>query len=314
MGSSTRPLVSVGIPTYNRVEGLRSAVESVLAQGYPQIEVVISDNASEDGTRAYCEALAAGDSRVLYVRQERNQGLVANFLAVRDNASGPYFCWLADDDRLGTGSLPACVDFLEANPDYGVAVGRILTQNSDGEEMEERLEDLPQGDPAARTKAYYGQIGCNAYIYGVARLDLLRQCPFEVSLGNDWNLVGSLAFLGRVKSLPEAALLRRPHGASKDIQHLAKVLGVPAIQYHLPLLSLACGTYRSVARSSPVYASLGILGRRALALRCAVVVFRIYVWPRFAERLVAGFRLLTRPSRLFAKLRRSRVAEEGRAL
>ena len=63
------PLVSVGIPTFNRLIMLRRAVDSALSQDYPNLEVVISDNASTDGTQAWCEQLARRDSRVRYVRQ-----------------------------------------------------------------------------------------------------------------------------------------------------------------------------------------------------------------------------------------------------
>jgi len=303
----------VGIPTYNRVEGLRGAVESALSQDHPRVEVVISDNGSEDGTQAYAEALAARDPRVRYVRHAQNRGLVANFLAALEHATGPYFCWLADDDRLGPGTLGTCVGFLEAHPDHAVAVGRVLTVGPGGPEAEERLGDLSQESPAERTRAYYGQIGCNAYIYGVVRTDLLRRCPFEVTLGNDWNLVASLAFLGRVKSVVEASLLRKPHGASKDIRHLARVLGVPALQHRFPHLSLPFGTYRSIARRSPVYGALGPLGRRVLAARCAAVVYRIYVWPHVVERAGGALRRLSRPHRLFERRGGVRGGGEGSA-
>ena len=58
-GTETKRLVSVGIPTYNRLTGLRTAVESVLTQDYENVEIVISDNASNDGTLEYCQALEA---------------------------------------------------------------------------------------------------------------------------------------------------------------------------------------------------------------------------------------------------------------
>ena len=56
-GDFSRPLVSIGVPTYNGTAGLEKAVRSALDQQYPNLEITISDNASDDGTRAMIERL-----------------------------------------------------------------------------------------------------------------------------------------------------------------------------------------------------------------------------------------------------------------
>ena len=94
------PLVSVGIPTYNRCTMLQTAVDSILKQTYPNIEIVISDNASTDGTREYCLGLAANFNHVRYYRQENNVGATANFKFVLGMARGEFFFWQADDDLV----------------------------------------------------------------------------------------------------------------------------------------------------------------------------------------------------------------------
>lgn len=58
-----RPVVSVIMPTYNRLQLLRDAVESVLAQTYSAWELIVADDGSTDGTRPYLEALERGDQR-----------------------------------------------------------------------------------------------------------------------------------------------------------------------------------------------------------------------------------------------------------
>src|SRR5688572_12366625 len=73
------PLVSVGVPVYNGEQCLSEALESVLAQDYPNLEVIICDNASEDGTEAICRTIASEDGRVRYLRNRTNIGLLANF-------------------------------------------------------------------------------------------------------------------------------------------------------------------------------------------------------------------------------------------
>lgn len=85
-----KPLVSIGIPTYNRAASLRRAIESALAQDYVNLEVVISYNASTDETQAVCEGFARKDSRIRYIRQVTNHGAVANFRNALSQPKGEF--------------------------------------------------------------------------------------------------------------------------------------------------------------------------------------------------------------------------------
>src|SRR5262245_21257268 len=67
-------LVTIGLPVYNGLPHLEVAVNSLLRQDYPNIELLISDNASTDGTGEYCGQLAEADPRVRIVRNECNIG------------------------------------------------------------------------------------------------------------------------------------------------------------------------------------------------------------------------------------------------
>lgn len=94
------PLVSIIIPTFNRADLLREAVDSALAQTYPNLEIILADNASTDGT----PALAAGyakDARFRYVRNAGNIGMVRNWRkSLYEHAAGEWFLILSDDDLL----------------------------------------------------------------------------------------------------------------------------------------------------------------------------------------------------------------------
>lgn len=101
--SGAYPLISIGIPTYNRRELACRAIRSALAQSYPAIEVVVSDNASGDRTAEAVEAIQ--DPRIRLLRQHHNLGMVGNFNACLEAASGEYFLMLSDDDLLETDAL-----------------------------------------------------------------------------------------------------------------------------------------------------------------------------------------------------------------
>jgi glycosyltransferase involved in cell wall biosynthesis len=112
----TRPLVTIGLSTYNRAEGyLREALESALAQRYEPLEIVVVDNASTDGTADLVASLA--DERVRYVRHEVNVGANGNFNACLKHARGAYFLLLHDDDRIDADLVEACMAAVEARGD-----------------------------------------------------------------------------------------------------------------------------------------------------------------------------------------------------
>ncbi|HBM8534493.1 TPA: glycosyltransferase family 2 protein, partial [Escherichia coli] len=93
-----KELVTVYIPTFNRVELLKRAVNSVLRQTYKNIEVIIVDDASTDGTHNYLELISRKDNRVKYfIKQERSGACISRNIAIQ-NATGKYITGLDDDD------------------------------------------------------------------------------------------------------------------------------------------------------------------------------------------------------------------------
>ena len=94
------PLVSVGIPTFNRPEGIRNTLLNITNQTYKNIEVIVSDNCSPNHeVKSIVEEFCRKDSRVIYYRQEENIGIVNNFKFVLKESAGDYFMWAADDDE-----------------------------------------------------------------------------------------------------------------------------------------------------------------------------------------------------------------------
>lgn len=92
-------LVSVGIPTYNRPEGLKRVLDCMLTQSYSNLEIIVSDNASPNPeVEKIAREYANRDARISYYRQTENQGATFNFHFVLEQASGQYFMWAADDD------------------------------------------------------------------------------------------------------------------------------------------------------------------------------------------------------------------------
>lgn len=93
------PLVSVGIPTFNRPESLRRVLMEMAQQTYKNLEIIVSDNASPGNeTENVVREIMQYDSRVKYFKQLKSNGPLFNFQFVLDQANGEYFIWAADDD------------------------------------------------------------------------------------------------------------------------------------------------------------------------------------------------------------------------
>lgn len=107
------PLVTVGIPTYNRPAGLDRTLRQIRAQTYTNLEILVSDNCSTaPETRAVAAAHQQADPRVRYHRQEQNIGLEGNFKYLLQNATGEFFFWAADDDEWAPEFVAVCLEHI----------------------------------------------------------------------------------------------------------------------------------------------------------------------------------------------------------
>ncbi len=109
------PLLSITIPTFNRAPYLRELLEGLLPdlRDEPRVELLLSDNASTDGTPAIAEAAARRGLPLRHLRNPENIGSDSNFLQCLREARGKYVWVLGDDDLLTPGAVPALLSLLE---------------------------------------------------------------------------------------------------------------------------------------------------------------------------------------------------------
>ena len=112
-------LVSVVIPTYNRPEYLKQAIDSAVRQTYRNIEIIVSDNCSTDNTQEVVASFQ--DSRIRYWRQPENLGMFANQMHAFKMGRGKYIASLHDDDMWNEDFLEKLVPHLEEHPDIILA-------------------------------------------------------------------------------------------------------------------------------------------------------------------------------------------------
>ena len=124
-------LVSIILPTYNRVNLLKKALGSALEQTYKNIEILVGDNHSEDGTEEYMKEEAAKDSRIKYFRRGENIGAFNNSADLLTRIKGDYFLFFNDDDWLDLNYVEECVKFMNKNKGYAFVTPSIILYNED---------------------------------------------------------------------------------------------------------------------------------------------------------------------------------------
>ncbi len=117
------PVVSVCLPTYNRATLLRESLSSVLGQTFRDLEVIVSDNASEDDTESVVRSFA--DPRVVYLKNAANVGAVPNINRSYQQARGEFIAFCPDDDLMLPENLARKVDVLRKHPSVGLVHSRF---------------------------------------------------------------------------------------------------------------------------------------------------------------------------------------------
>ena len=117
---AARPLVTVAIPTFNRADLVEQCVRSVMEQTYPNIEILVSDNASSDETLKRLSAI--DDKRLRVVTSQTNVGAIGNFNKCIDEARGDYFVLAADDNFYRPQFVEKCVRLIEIEPNLPIVL------------------------------------------------------------------------------------------------------------------------------------------------------------------------------------------------
>jgi glycosyltransferase involved in cell wall biosynthesis len=115
--------VTIAIPTLNRAEYLRIALDSALAQSYSNLEVVVSNNACTDHTTSVLKSMS--DPRLNVLEQEHTLSMMENWNACLRAASGKYFLLLSDDDVLEPTAIEEMVDAFEDSERQGKSIGFV---------------------------------------------------------------------------------------------------------------------------------------------------------------------------------------------
>lgn len=125
--NTQKPLVSVNICTFNRANLISKAINSVLTQNYPNIEIIVVDDYSSDNTEDIVKDLSKNNPNIFYYKNPQNIGMTPSRIVMMEKSSGKYIAVLDSDDYwTDTNKISDQVELLENNPEIGL-VGTFTT-------------------------------------------------------------------------------------------------------------------------------------------------------------------------------------------
>jgi len=233
--SSEKPLVTIGMPVYNIDEKfLYTALDSLLNQTYTNFELIISDDCSTDATSRICSEYAKKDSRIRYIRQEKNLGHLPNFNFVLQQAKSKYFMWAEVDDKWKPEFIEKNISVLESNPIFVGSISEvswygknIVTHNS-GSTLKNILKFRSTNDifadythvyPTTGTfeekSSIYLRFNRGTSIFAVYRTEELQKCIIKKPFAG-WDLAIILKVLkfGDINVVNENLMERYAAGSS----------------------------------------------------------------------------------------------------
>ncbi|UGS35717.1 glycosyltransferase family 2 protein [Capillimicrobium parvum] len=287
----TAPLVSVCIPTRSHGRFLGEALASALDQGIDELEVLVHDDASDDGT---ADVVArCGDRRVLHHRHPRPVGVVANRNSCLARARGRYIAWLDADDAYQPGALAEQVRLLEENPGVAVVHGaaEIVDEAGQGRRPWRRPFDHDAVEPG--TAAFGELILANELTTStvVARAAAHAGAGPFVSSGpssSDWDMWLRLALEGAVAYRASTVARYRQHAGSIsaattaggarlrcDVRVVRRILRLAASRLADPRREARRAHAALGARTLLLAGDLRTRGERAAALRAVALAARL---------------------------------------
>jgi len=204
------PLVSIITPSFNQARYLEQTIKSVISQGYPNLEYIIIDGGSKDGSvdiiRKYADQLTYWISE-----PDNGQGEAINKGFTR--ARGEIVSWLNSDDLYAPDAISQAVEVLTGNPELGMVYGNAVTIDQYGRP----LNDLEFHDWGLEDLIIFEMI-CQPAVF--MRYDALEQAGFldtSYDFLLDYHLWLRIAQLKKIRYIPKIMAFSRHHPMAKNV-------------------------------------------------------------------------------------------------
>jgi glycosyltransferase involved in cell wall biosynthesis len=218
---SQAPPLTIGVPVYNGERYLGEAIDALLGQTYGDFRLIISDNASTDGTEELCRKYESADGRVVYRRNSDNVGAARNYNILVEMADSEFFKWQCADDSCAPTFIQRCMEVLRDDRSVVVAYSKCRIIDKESRPIANVLEnyDHPLATYSTRPDVRFRAVAHASHLkyraleqFGVIRTRELKTTSLVGGYaGADHVLLARLALLGRFHEVPEYLFFYREH-------------------------------------------------------------------------------------------------------
>ena len=285
---NSSPLVSVGCATYNGAATLHRALDALVRQDYPCLDIIICDDGSTDETRAICQEYSKRYANIRYVENEENLGIVGNCNKLFGLGKGKYFLWADQDDVREPSYISKCVAVLEADEAvvlchshtgvFWKAFNNLMHINT--------IDSIDNESCVLRRYWRFLRSYSDTTIYGLIRSDALRKTSLLRPHNGSANaLLFELLLIGKFRQVPETLYFYSAKGMrnrpSPEEDYLrGSSSGRPPPKYRKPFLVLACNQTNGILQSS-----------HGLLRKCRLLII-LWIHVAIVNGVKALFRLL----------------------
>jgi len=208
--SASSPTITIITPSYNQAEFLEYAIQSVLAQDVPDLEYIIVDGGSTDGS---VDIIRKYEDRLAWWVSETDSGQAEAINKGFARARGEYIAWLNSDDMYAPGALNQALDVLRANPEVGLVFGKAVSFKEDGHP----LNDMVFDDWEWKDLMAFNIICQPAVIFRKVVLEQAGYLHQNFHYMLDHHLWLRMAGLTKIKYVPRLWAFARHHTEAKNV-------------------------------------------------------------------------------------------------
>ncbi len=269
--------VSIVLPTHNGEEHLKQAVESCLSQTYQNLELIVVDDGSTDGTPLIVSVCK--DSRLIYVRKDLNLGMPHALNSGFERASGGFFTWTSDDNYYAEDAIENMLEFLVENEGQFVYCDFYRFEESDPQDM--KLVRLPD-KPVLRE---HNDIG-PCFLYTRKVFEITGSYDDSARLAEDYD------YWLRVYARFSMQHLDRPlyYYRSRKGSLSSRQNEIQAVSVLLRTKHHFIGLDEAAKQFSAILAEAAVTARGKYYTRASVLARQMWIWARFRVPIEGVFR------------------------
>jgi len=237
-----KPLVSIGIPIFNGMSGslknninLHKSLDSILKQSYKNLEIIISDNCSNDETANIIKKYLKKDKRIIFYKQKKKLHPLENYRFVFQKSSGEFFKFNAHDDMISNNFIEQNIKFLIKNNDYAFSSSPFSFESNSKKKIV-KIKSL-DGDLYCRLKYFLkNAIFSQHCFYALFRRKFIKNTIFATRTNQlnvnknifclDWLNTIQMLIQGKFKTIKYGKLIIGVDGLSSQTDYIEKQINL----------------------------------------------------------------------------------------